>query len=602
MAIILSYSVKPWRKAMINVSHPKNTLGISGFHPLDGGKTPKILANLRKGWAEQFREEVYPLIPAEEVARDCFCSTNGRPCKDVTRSIGLMILQETYNLTDEEAVKEMRFNLEFHHALRIDDLSDETAYMTRETFWAIKEKIRSKGLQDLIFDRVSMGLAKLHNVDTSHVRLDSVNIKSNMKTLTRGGLFQKTISSFLARLKKSHRDLFDAIDEALVSKYMKPKTGYDVFGGVQPNKRAALLKTMAEDVLTLVRQFQDNEVVGNMQSFINLNRLLLEQYNIVEADGSGAEQVALKEPKEVSADSLQNPSDPDAGYDRHKPKGRHQAQVAETFTPESEPESEPENEPENEPKEQAEGDSKDSKPVKPLKLVIAVKAESAAQHDSHAVLPLIDNLQAKGAEPEVMLADTAYGGDENVEGAALKGVRLVSPVPGKKAGSKDKASEEDVQDEAGSASEDKPSASLTLADFAKDESGRIVSCPEGQQADTCMNKDGEKYISTFDLDKCKACPVKDKCPVRAGKKKASIIYTEKAARIADRRKAQETPEFKKLYRKRSGIEATNSELARKYGIKRLSVRGGKKVSFAVVLKVLAMNVRRTANYVRARMR
>jgi IS5 family transposase len=560
MDIIWLYNENPWRKAMINLSYPKQTLGIPGFHPYDGGKSPKLKAKLEKSWAEHFRNEVLPIIPAGKIAKECFCSTNGRPSKDTRVTIGLMIIQEMFNLTDRESVDALSFDSQVHHALRIDELCDDLAYMTRETFWSFKEKIRSKGLESVIFDAVSMELARMHKVDTSRVRLDSVNIKSNMKTLTRGGLFFKTVGSFLDNLKKSRRSAFDSIDGSVLSRYQKAKTGYDYFGGVKPTERRAVLQSMAEDVLMLVRKFQDDEAVSNMSSFKLLNRLFQEQCKVVEAaDDDVAEKVELKEPKEVSADSLQNPSDPDAGFDRHKPEGRYQAQLAETFVT----------------------DGEDGGQDNNLRLVLHVAAESAAKHDSHAVEPAIEDLEAKGAKPDTLLADAAYGGDGNVEHAASKGVRLVSPVPGGKAA-------------AGTDGGDKASSDLTLADFGKDEQGGVVSCPEGQKADTCRNKDGEGYISSFDLEKCKACPVKDRCPVKVGKRKASITYTEKAARIADRRKAQESLDFKKLYRKRSGIEATNSELARKNGIKHLRVRGKKAVVLAVTFKVLALNVRRAA--------
>jgi hypothetical protein len=568
MGIILSYNENPWRQAMINASssYVPPTLGIPGFHFLDGKNTTGLFKDLKKSWAYLFRNLVLILIPGEEVARKCFCSTNGRPCKDMTTTIGLMIIQEMFNYTDSETVHALRTNIEVMYALRIDTPDDNKCRMTRETFWAHKEKIRSKGLYDMIFDRVTMGLVKMHDVDTSHMRMDSVNISSNIKHLTRGGLFLRSIDSFLNRLKKGHRGLFNSIDDSILSKYLKPKTGYDFFGGVKPAARPAALKSMAEDVLLLVRKFQDDQAVAGMTSFQNLVRLLSEQCTIV--DDNGGEKVQLKEPKEVPADSLQSPFDPDAGYDRHKPEGRYQVQLAETFEPAGETE-------------------EDSKGAEGLRLVLYHKTESAAISDSHALLPAIDSLEEKDAKPEVMLADSTYGGQKNVEDSLNKGVRVFSQVPGgKKSGGKD-----------GSDSEESSSASLTLADFEKDGNNGIISCPAGQQADTAENKAGEGYISAFDLEKCKACPFKDKCPVKVGKRKASITYTEKAAKIADRRKSQESLEFKKLYRKRSGIEATNSELARRYRLKRLRLRGKKAVANAVAFKVLGMNIRRTVHYV-----
>ena len=46
------------------------------------------------------------------------------------------------------------------------------------------------------------------------------------------------------------------------------------------------------------------------------------------ADDDGLVEPALKPLTEIAADSLQNPSDPDAGYDRHQGQG-YQARVME---------------------------------------------------------------------------------------------------------------------------------------------------------------------------------------------------------------------------------------------------------------------------------
>ena len=65
-------------------------------------------------------------------------------------------------------------------------------------------------------------------------------------------------------------------------------------------------------------------------------------------------------------------------------------------------------------------------------------------------------------------------------------------------------------------------------------------------------------------------------------------------RIAKRRAAEQTTEFKDRYRWRAGAEATMSELDRRTGVKRLRVRGFKAVRFSVTLKALGINLFRAA--------
>lgn len=58
---------------------------------------------------------------------------------------------------------------------------------------------------------------------------------------------------------------------------------------------------------------------------------LLNEHCVAEGSDSGT-TVTIKPNKEVPSNSLQNPSDPDAGYSGHKGKG-YRMQVMETYSP-----------------------------------------------------------------------------------------------------------------------------------------------------------------------------------------------------------------------------------------------------------------------------
>jgi hypothetical protein len=534
------------------------------FGPYYGKEHEKKLAVLQNEWPHTFRENVFPHIPGDEVAKRLFALNNGRPSKDVNVSIALMILQDGFNLTDQEAVHNLTFNGMYQYALHLDNNADEYVYMSRRTFWGFKEKVREKNLDPAIFDNLTRKLAETYDVDTSHVRLDSVHFMTNMKLLSRGGIFFKTTGRFLWNLRKVNPEAFSGIDDKLTSKYLKDRSGYDVFGHSRPSERATVIKTLAADMLLLVRTFENDEKVSAMRSYRLLVRVLDEQCVIQPASDTQPIEIAeLKDPSEVPSDSLQNPSDPDASYSGHKGTGMH-AQIAETFDPEGRVGAE-----------------------KKLQLIMHTSVEGAHKHDGEAVKAVIDDLEKKGVTPSVIVADTAYGGDENVEYAAARGIELLSPVPGNKKGSRDDSSP--VSPEAGETREPKD---ISLADFKKNEDGKIISCPSGQKAETGVNRKGTGYVSVFDFNTCLGCPRRDKCPVKIGKRKASILYNEKMLRIAERRKHQDTPEFKSMYRMRSGVEATNSVLVRKHGLKRLRVRGSKKANHCIACKAIVCNVLR----------
>jgi hypothetical protein len=81
-----------------------------------------------------------------------------------------------------------------------------------------------------------------------------------MKNLSRGGIFYRTIDSFLNKLRKNHKEAFNGIDSQLTSKYLKSGTGYDFFGQVKPSKRERILANMAEDILVLPQDVRKQPV------------------------------------------------------------------------------------------------------------------------------------------------------------------------------------------------------------------------------------------------------------------------------------------------------------------------------------------------------
>ena len=83
-----------------------------------------------------------------------------------------------------------------------------------------------------------------------------------------------------------------------------------------------------------------------------------------------ATTVTIKPNKDVPSSSLQNPSDPDAGYSGHKGKG-YQMQVMETYSPDK---SQPD-------------------------LITHVNVEAAHESDAQALLPAIEDVRGSGAFP-----------------------------------------------------------------------------------------------------------------------------------------------------------------------------------------------------------
>jgi len=503
---------------------------------------PKRKQRIEESWARIFREHILPTLPVEKVFSR-YDPVMGAPTKELYAMLGLMIIQQMHDLTDEEAVDQFAYNLQWQYALNITSTDDADAYVSPKTLWTMRDTLTEKGLYTALFDEVATKLSEVFSVDVSKQRFDSVHVFSNMRHLGRIGLFVKTIRKFLVNLKRHHSGLYDALDQVLADRYMTKK-GESVFSMVKPSESTTTLASLADDVFTLVERFRGNEPVVAMSSYQLLARLLKEQC-IVERVDTHTTQVSVKANKDVASDSLQNPSDPDASYDGHKGKG-YQMQVAESYST--------------------------AEDTATLNLITSVIVEAAHKSDAHATIPLIEATEKLGLKPKEALADTPYGSDENCEQAKTMGVEIVSPVMGKLA-------------------ED----SVPLTEFTMNSENEVVTCPAGCVPEKTRSKD-DNHTALFSKRACRGCSRKKACPTMPGKKGRYLRYDDKALRLAQRRKREDTPEFRDRYRFRAGIEGTMSQLDRRTGIKHLRVRGLAKVSFAAHLKAAGINIMRAAAF------
>jgi hypothetical protein len=175
-----------------------------------------------------------------------------------------------------------------------------------------------------------------------------------------------------------------------------------LFGAGTRQGRASAedLVQVARDLAELIDRFADHQAVSAYRSFQALVRVFTEHCEVTESD-----IIVLPKAEDNNAQSarvLQNPSDPDAGYDGHKGPG-YQVQLAQAY------------------------DTKDGGPG----IITACVPQSAAESDSAAITPVLEQQQRMGTTPGAMLADTSYGSQANVNHCASSGVVLLAPTPGK---------------------------------------------------------------------------------------------------------------------------------------------------------------------------
>ena len=190
----------------------------------------------------------------------------GCPTKELYTALGALVLQQTHDLTDEETVNQLSFNIQWHYALNITEESDSAKYMCLKTLWNMRSIVVDNALDAVIFDHTTDKLSKVFKVNTDNQRIDSVHIKSNMRRLGRIGIFTSSINKFLVNLKRGHKELFDTTDKGIIEKYLSEKS-LQCFSMVKPSESAKTLASVSADLFDLVTQFKDHPEIKTMHSY-----------------------------------------------------------------------------------------------------------------------------------------------------------------------------------------------------------------------------------------------------------------------------------------------------------------------------------------------
>lgn len=514
------------------------------------------LQMMEKSWAGVFRQYLLKQLPVEKIARR-FDDHNGRPSKELYAMLGVMILQQTFDLTDAETEATLAFDIRWHYALDIKDGNGRDMCVSERTLRNYRSKAIELKIDELLFGSLTDVMMEIFGGDGSKQRVDSTHFHSNMKNQTRVEMFRKVLENFLQNLPKRARKLYDhEVSTTIKERYGKAKKNQE--SAVKPSGAKAKLAQLGADIYVLVERFKNHPTVVKMKTYGHLCRVLQEQCEIV-APENQAPLVQVKDPGELGGGNMLNPSDPEAGYSRHKGRG-YQAQIMETY------------------REEESG----KKPETEADLITYVKVESASRSDMKALPEAIKETQARGCGPKKLLADGGYGSDANEQMAASAGVKLVSPSGTGLAGNDDK---------------------LRLHTFEFNEDGNIKKCPAGEvPTKTSKGKSGW-YQTWFEREKCGGCELRERCIVKIDSKQARLPrYGEMQIRLAERRNWEKTADYREHYRWRAGVEATMSRLKQQVKIARVRVRGMEPVRFVVTLKVLGLNLKRCARAQAARMR
>ena len=358
-----------------------------------------------KSWAGPFRRHALPILRrVEGEFADLYHPTEGRPNRPVELVVGTLILKEMSDLTDEEALAALEFDVRwwwaFERELHEMHLCQKTLHNFRERLFTHKDPEKKK----LAFRRVTEELIAALGVKVDRQRLDSTHILSNMAILSRLGVFCETMRLFLREVKKQDAKAYEGLPAGILKRHGEESRYRDARRKDGPRR----LAVVARDVWRLIERFQGHEGMAKSEEWKLLKRLFEEQCEVKaepqepgkdeDDQGEGGAPVVLKEAKEVKSDSLQTPHDPGATYG-HKGKG-YEVQVAETCT---------------------EGNK--------VNVITEVEVTPSCQSDIHATVTTVQTLAEAGQKPQELVADTAYSSGENAAKLGEVGVNLTAPVP-----------------------------------------------------------------------------------------------------------------------------------------------------------------------------
>lgn len=509
--------------------------------------SPVAYRRLTSGWQHLFRCAILKLMPAGKLAEH-FDPDIGRPTKELYSIAGLLFLMEFRNLTHEEAADAYMFNVDVQYALNLRPENQSLCRRTIERYIAL---FRDDELAAGVMHDVTAELVNLLELDVSKQRLDSTHVESNMAKFGRIKLMATAIRRFLTQIKRHDEGSYKALKKAVRQRY--EASDHSLFGWKKLDDDGVkeLRQSVAADLAYLVDRYRRNRKHHCRSTYAMLVKVFEQQCEVVD------DKVVVK--KKTGGDIVCNPSDPDATFDGHKGSG-YQIQLSETCSDEN-----------------------------AVQLVVSAIPQTACESDSAALETVVDDLKQQGVVPEEILADTAYGGDDNHVACTEAGIDLISPTSGT---CPDAHADPDA---------------LTAADFKVEEGFRTgpwghiepdpkcVACPAGKPPHRSYYDAHTDQITVLQFDEvCCACPLLKKCPKRYANGWMTVTINLKQVRLINRRRSEQTAEFKDKYRVRSGIEATNSILKRVTGMDRLRVRGRPAVFSSLLLKVAGWNLLRAA--------
>jgi hypothetical protein len=508
--------------------------------PLD--QMPKYLRRLlEKGWTKDFREQLFPYINEHRFAVLYSKNPASRPNSPVNVIIGLLMLKEVMQLTDEELIGSLHFDARYQYALNTIHIPAQPVSINTLTNFRerLAQYLTETGI-DLIKQEVEdlgQRLAGYLRIDQQLLRMDSLMISSSCQKLSRIQLVYSVNHCMVKTLNKLQPEAIPENCKGYLEKGHKNETVYRT----RDQEADSKLETLFKQTEALYRAaIAAGGKVTSSKAFKILSRFIQEQ--TIPNEGEG---LVPKPGKNISPESLQNPTDPDATYRRkYGPNIGYVANIVNAY------------------------DGKNQ-------VITHYDLEPNTYSDQKFTVDTIESLSQNPADNPVtekknLITDGAYYSDNLAQTADAHNINL---IPGELTGAKPK------------------SEKLGYDQFKVDEeTHQVTECPGGQKPDEAYyDVKGKCYTVKMSKEKCAVCPFQEQCPIKPQKKMNVAYFSEKRYRTDQLRARMDTKEYRKLTNSRAGVEGIPSVLRRRYRVDEMPIRGLVRSKIWFGFKIAAIN-------------
>jgi Transposase DDE domain/Transposase domain (DUF772) len=490
-----------------------------------------------------FATKIWPLLAKsrEELAA-CYVLDNGRPGVEPVILLGVLIFQFLERVPDRQAAELVKYHLGWKLALNLD-LNFKGIHHTTLSYF--RERLLANDKADLAMRIISEGLVAAGLVKKrDRQRLDSTHILGAVARLSALECVRETLALALEELKpRLKSEQLPGFWELLWERYVESKLDY------KSNEETlrAKQRQAGADCLQLLEWLAPMPIELRAGKQVALLRKVFTEQFVIEGSGK------VERVKVHATGVVQNPHDPEAEWSA-KGKGKHKkewvgykVQVAESVP-------------------QKEGQ---------IGFVTSVLTQQATQSDDPGLEATLSRQKQLGLErPSELYVDGAYVSASSINQARVEGWNLVGPA------------QPPPTNQAHVYQIDAFEVSITE---------RKAVCPQGKTSTECSRLtagDSGKVTYRFEFGRhCRNCGVKNLC-VPKGQAHRMIRVGALHETLQQRRREQQTPEFKLRMQQRNGVEGTISELVRGHGLRRARYKGFAKVDLQNQFIAAACNIKR----------